>query len=340
MEQGQGRRTALVSCEIHVLMVEDSESDADLIEFELRRAGYKLRTRRVVTAREMSAALDGGAADVIICDFTLPQFSAPAALELVKARGLDVPFIVVSGSIGDQTAVEIMRAGAHDYVMKENLARLGMVVKRELREAAARAAAIHQAQHDGLTDLPNRSLLRARLDEALRVRPREMPLPLALLLLDLDRFKEINNTLGHQVGDALLREIGQRLQGAVLAGDLAARIGGDEFAVLLPGADVARAARLADDLVRVLQTPFVLDGQPIAVDASIGIAVAPKHGQDADMLLRCADIAMYQAKDSGTGPSLYRQHLDKNSPERLALLGELRRALCGGSTRSAASFRP
>jgi diguanylate cyclase (GGDEF)-like protein/PAS domain S-box-containing protein len=308
-------------------MVEDSESDAGLIEFELRRAGYELVTRRVVTAREMSAALDGGAADVIICDFTLPQFSAPAALELVKARGLDVPFIVVSGSIGDETAVEIMRAGAHDYVMKENLARLGLAVKRELREAAARAAAIHQAQHDGLTDLPNRSLLRTRLDEALQAQPRETPLRLALLLLDLDRFKEINNTLGHQVGDALLQQIGQRLQGAVLAGDLVARLGGDEFAVLLPGADAARATRVADDLVRVLQTPFVLDGQPIAVDASIGIAAAPEHGQDADMLLRCADIAMYQAKDSGAGPSIYRPDLDRNSPERLALLGELRSAI-------------
>ena len=316
-----------MSREIRVLIVEDSLSDASLIEFELKHAGYDLVTRRVETAREMRAALDEGTANVIICDYTLPEFSAPAALELVKARGLDVPFIVVSGSIGEETAVAIMRAGAHDYVMKGNLARLGPALERELREAAARAAAIHQAQHDRLTDLPNRSLLRTRLDEALRAQPQDIPSPLALLLLDLDRFKEINNTLGHQVGDALLQQIGQRLRSALRTIDLVARLGGDEFAVLLPGTDATRAVQVADDLVRVLQAPFVLDGQPIAVDASIGIAVAPEHGQDADTLLRCADIAMYQAKDSGAGPSIYRPDLDRNSPDRLALLGELRSAI-------------
>ena len=127
-----------MSRQIRVLLVEDSESDASLIELELKQAGHELVTRRVVTAHEMSAALDERAVDVIICDYSLPQFSAPDALELVKAHGLDVPFFVVSGSIREERAVEMMRAGAHDYLLKGNLARLGPAVEREVREAAAR----------------------------------------------------------------------------------------------------------------------------------------------------------------------------------------------------------
>ena len=112
------------------------------------------------------------------------------------------------------------------------------------------------------------------------------------------------------------------------AADLVARLGGDEFAVLLPGADAAGAGQRCRHARRsVLQAPFVLEGQPIAVDASIGIAVAPEHGQDADTLLRCADVAMYQAKRSGSGVAVYCAADDQNQPERLALLGELRTAL-------------
>jgi len=190
----------------------------------------------------------------------------------------------------------------------------------------ATTALAYQALHDGLTGLPNRGMLHAALQEAVSASHHGGP-PAALLLFDLDRFKEVNDTLGHQVGDILLQQIAQRLQGAVGADALVARLGGDEFAVLLPGADAMRSQQVADDLVRVLQTPFVLEGQQIVVDASVGIAAAPEHGQDADTLLRCADIAMYAAKESSAGPSIYRQHLDRNSPDRLALLGELRSAI-------------
>jgi diguanylate cyclase (GGDEF)-like protein/PAS domain S-box-containing protein len=183
-----------------------------------------------------------------------------------------------------------------------------------------------QALHDGLTGLPNRHLLNERLHASLLSRAPEASGP-ALLLLDLDRFKEVNDTLGHQVGDALLKQIGQRLQGAVQADDLVARLGGDEFAVLLPDTDASGALQVADMLGRVLQAPFMLDDQTIAADASIGIAVAPEHGQDADSLLRCADVAMYQAKRSGIGAAVYCAAEDRHRPDRLALLGELRHAI-------------
>jgi diguanylate cyclase (GGDEF)-like protein/PAS domain S-box-containing protein len=329
---------------IRVLIVEDSASDARLIEEQLERIGFKAVMHRVETACALSAALDEAAWDVVICDYDLPLFSASAALQLVRARGLEMPFIVVSGSFGEHTAVEMMRAGAQDYVMKGNSSRLGRAVERELRDAKDRgdrrreaeqlsaaqvayeAAAIYQAQHDALTDLPNRSLLRTRLDAALLAQSQNGA-PLALLLLDLDRFKEINDTLGHRVGDTLLQQIGQRLQDALRTEDVVARLGGDEFAVLLLETDSTRAAQVSNDLVQALLTPFELEGQLIAVDAGIGIAVAPEHGRDADTLLRCADVAMRNAKGSGTGPALYRSDLDRHSPDRLALLGELRNAI-------------
>jgi diguanylate cyclase (GGDEF)-like protein/PAS domain S-box-containing protein len=183
-----------------------------------------------------------------------------------------------------------------------------------------------QALHDGLTGLPNRSLLRMRLQQALAAQSADDQ-SVALLLLDLDRFKEVNDTLGHQVGDALLQETASRLQGAVRTSDLVARLGGDEFAIVLHGANAAGATHMAETLVRVLQAPFVLEGQPLVVDASIGIAIAPEHGQDADTMVRCADVAMYEAKRGGTRVALYCAANDQHSPDRLALLGELQHAI-------------
>ncbi len=184
----------------------------------------------------------------------------------------------------------------------------------------------HQATHDGLTGLPNRKMLILRTEEALaEAREHER---VGLLLLDLDRFKEVNDTLGHPVGDRLLQIVAHRLTHSVRPGDVVARLGGDEFAVLLPSIRDAHAAREVASRLRVALTePVRLEGMTFDLDASIGIALYPDHAPDFELLMQRSDVAMYLAKEGRTGVEFYLPGKDRNSPERLSLLGDLRRAI-------------
>jgi diguanylate cyclase (GGDEF)-like protein len=180
---------------------------------------------------------------------------------------------------------------------------------------------------DELTGLPNRRALTERLDLALQAGQRHGTAT-AVLLVDLDRFKQVNDTLGHHHGDVLLRAVAGRLGAAFRPEDVVARLGGDEFAVLLPDVhDAATAERLARECLDALLEPLVLDDLTLAVEASVGLALAPDDGEDRHALLRAADIAMYEAKHHGQGLARYDRAMDVNTPMRLALLGDLRRAL-------------
>ncbi|MEV5489435.1 bifunctional diguanylate cyclase/phosphodiesterase [Streptomyces bobili] len=190
----------------------------------------------------------------------------------------------------------------------------------------ARARAEEQLR-DPLTGLPNRQWLGERiwtaLDDAERIGARA-----ALMLIDLDRFRSVNDTLGHLAGDRLLLQIADRLRLALPRGAEVARLGGDEFAVLLPVADsTTSATRVARALVAHLSSPLDLDGLTLVLEASAGVAVFPDHALDAEGLLRRADVAMYQAKRDRTGVEVYESKRDSNTPDRLGLLGDLRRAL-------------
>jgi diguanylate cyclase (GGDEF)-like protein len=188
----------------------------------------------------------------------------------------------------------------------------------------------HQAHHDELTGLSNRKLLISRTAAALAQAERSQS-RVGFLLLDLDRFKEVNDTLGHHAGDRLLQQVAQRLTYSVRPGDLVARLGGDEFAVLLPWVPAAGAAReVATRLRAALAEPFRIDHISFDIEASVGIALYPDDATSFDVLMQHADVAMYLAKERRSGVERYVADSDRNSPARLALLGDLRRGLDRG----------
>ncbi|HEX6678743.1 MAG TPA: EAL domain-containing protein [Actinomycetes bacterium] len=186
----------------------------------------------------------------------------------------------------------------------------------------------HQALHDGLTGLPNRTLFRDRAEQAL-LRSNRNGSGFAVMVIDLDRFKEVNDTLGHHCGDLLLQEVAERLRRTLRKNDTVARLGGDEFGVI--GSDLCdhdAARTIADKLREALARPVVVGGLAMEVEASVGIAIHPEHGEDVETLLRHADVSMYVSKNTHT-PVVYASEYDHHSLTRLVLIGELRRALDG-----------
>jgi diguanylate cyclase (GGDEF)-like protein len=240
--------------------------------------------------------------------------SAVAVAQLLLWFGLTPSFL-------PRTDAEAIGAlGAFVLVIVVRMAGVTGAVKEK---AEARLA--YQALHDILTGLPNRAYFYERTDEVLVELPDSNT---AVLLFDLDRFKEINDTLGHQCGDRILVEVGPRVRKALRARDLVARLGGDEFCVLLP--DIGEredAVRIAERIVAVLEEPFEIDAIELAIGASCGIAIAPDNGTTAGQLLQRADVAMYVAKEAKGKVVVYADEFNVSTPAHLALLGDLRTAL-------------
>jgi diguanylate cyclase (GGDEF)-like protein len=322
---------------LRALVIEDSEDDTELLLHELQRGGYAPHHARVETPEAMNSELTARTWDIVFSDFSMPHFNAFDALSLLRNTGIDIPFIIVSGTIGEDRAVTAMKSGAHDYILKGNLKRLVPAVERELREARVREERreaeeiIHRlAYQDPVTSLPNRARFRELIQEAVAKAARDQH-SVSLLLMNLDRFREVNDTLGHSLGDQLLQQVGLRLRSALFAPDVVARLGADEFGILLPRLrETDSVEHVIKKLQDFLQAPFMIGGIPIAVEASIGVAMIPEHADDADTLLQRADIAMYRAKQMASGYSLYTQEYDSHSPERLGLMAELRDAIGHG----------
>jgi diguanylate cyclase (GGDEF)-like protein/PAS domain S-box-containing protein len=425
-----------VGIPLAVLIVEDSESDAKLIVRLLRKAGYEVVSEQIETAEQMRLALEKQPWDVVISDYSLPQFDGSAALELLKEKQHDVPFIVVSGAIGEETAVAMMKAGAHDYLMKGNLARLAPAVARELGQAEVRReqkrtedqlrqlsravkyspasivitdvngcieyvnlkfttvtgfsfdevlgkippntfgsiempleirsehwqtvrsgqewhgemlnrrkdgssyweaisispitdtngvithfVAVSEditarkdveekiqrlnaglellAMTDYLTNLNNRRYFMQRGAEEFK-RARRSNQPLSLLMMDIDQFKKVNDIYGHEAGDMALQQVAAVLKSSLREIDILGRIGGEEFAVLLPGTSLHEAAILAGRVQQTIaDTSVDMPGASLTITISIGVAVVTDEMSGVDDLLRNADESMYLAKHHG-----------------------------------------
>jgi diguanylate cyclase (GGDEF)-like protein len=227
--------------------------------------------------------------------------------------------VLVYGNMAD---INVAALGFAAATVVASLLRLAL----SFRELRALAESRRQATTDELTGLPNRRHFYERLRQELATADTNSS-PLALLVADLDGFKELNDTLGHHAGDLLLQQIGPRILDGLRSTDTLARLGGDEFAVLLPGCDGESAVAIVEQIRAALDEPFTIRGLNIHAEASIGIAAYPEHAEDGDALIRRADVAMYQAKESQTGWEIYVPARDLHSRDRLELLGDLRRAI-------------
>ena len=444
-----------------LLLVEDDENDAILILASLRHGGLQISHHRVWSKADLEKALLQEQWDAVLCDYNLPQFDGLAALRMVRSRDANIPFIIVSGAIGEETAVAAMRSGAQDFVMKQSLGRLGAVLVRELGEAEIRRTAhlansqlqakealldsivttaadgiavvnaagkidfanpalavltgnaatdlqgmpvqqllrassdiefwnvlctstgdirgdmtnlqMHAhtrtgaiipveikvsrmmldnspkltvvvrdvserarseermwrlAHFDELSGLPNRLLFRQLLEQAIRDANRERK-SIAVLFIDLDRFKLINDTAGHDSGDIVLRQVAGRLRQCLREADLLSRFGGDEFAALLREIDDPEAARAtAQRVLTAVAQPYDINGETYHLSASVGISIYPGDSPDATALLRNAELAMYRAKDQGKNNfQFHSPQMNARSLEYVVLERSLRRAI-------------
>ena len=243
----------------------------------------------------------------------------------VGAFEIYVPYAPVADRIANETRELFATLAVGLVLLYVALYRIMAGASRRLRQQAQENE--HLALHDTLTGLPNRNLFRDRTEQAVRAARRDGD-SVALLLIDLDRFKEVNDTLGHRNGDEMLVEVGERLRRSVREIDTVARLGGDEFGVVLSRVrSVDDAVALGEKLRFAISEPMILAGVLLDVDVSVGIALYPRDGDDIDVLLQRADVAMYAAKDERTGVELYRADSDEYSTTRLALVAELRRAI-------------
>jgi diguanylate cyclase (GGDEF)-like protein len=330
-----------------ILAVDDVPENLRVVAGFLLQAGYDVRP--VTSGREALQVAAADPPDLVLLDIRMPEMDGFAVCARFKAdpatAGIPIVFLSASGDLADK--LQAFEAGGADYIEKpfqerEVLARVDLQLRlrraqRELAEArdVLEAKVVERTQalaklayFDTLTGLPNRKKFSEDMD---RMLADPSVSGFALLLLDLDRFKSINDALGHGVGDELLKQLAGRLL-AVLAGrpGFVARMGGDEFAVCIEGADIGDAEHLAELILGNLESPFALENMRIEMACSVGIAVYPRDGDRCGELLRCADVAMYVAKQTLSRYACYAPQQDTNSLSRLALVSQFLDGLKAG----------
>jgi len=293
---------------VKALVVDDDPETRSMLGNYLAIRGHEVTA--VPDAEAGRDALESDEFPLVILDWALPGMDGIELCRWLRTtpRGGASFVLLITGREQPGTLPAVLDAGANDFLPKPfTLELLNVrlsIAERQVQEIKAqkvtREQLAHQALHDPLTDLPNRTLLADRLRQAMALGQRNRA-PLALFFVDLDHFKEVNDTYGHAHGDSLLMQVGERLRAAVRKSDTVARLGGDEFALVLPDSDAGASAVIAEKILATLAEPFVVEGTSIPAGASIGIAIYPDHGTKPDTLMRRADAAMYQAKYSRAG---------------------------------------
>lgn len=317
---------------LRALIVEDAEEDAELLAFHLRKAGYDVIYERVDSEPAMRLSLARGTFDIVFCDYVIPGFGAKAAFQLLRQTHQDLPFIVVSAEVDEEGASDLLIAGADDFIAKGRYTRLAPTVRRTLATAEEhrrverlQLALELQTQRDALTGLFTRAAFIERIRQGLARVP---AMPVAVMRLELDQLARINESVGYDLGDELVRAVAARLATAVPAEAALARIASDEFGVTAAVGEDA-ALQLAGQLLATLERPFVIGGQAIHVTAVVGAAVSPQHGTDAATLMRRAGIARERARRSGLATALCSAE-DERSGGGLAEVEEFRGAIGRG----------
>ena len=313
-----------------VLLIEDNPGDARLIELML--AEDPDTPFRLSCVDRLSRGLDFLSSQkpgIVLLDLSLPDSHGLETFDKVFAHSPSVPIIVLTGNDDQMLALSAVKTGAQDYLVKGKLDRelLVRAMHYSIERKRYQEQLEHQANYDALTGLPNRNLLHDRLKQAVFAQRQHRSI--AVVFIDLDHFKFINDSLGHSAGDRLLRQMADRLREAVRDGDTVSRLGGDEFILVLndqPTEDIV--FRGMQRIIAKVSEPVVLEGQELTVTCSAGISLYPQDGPDVDTLLKNADAAMYRAKDHGRNNfQFYTAEMNKLVNERLSLEANLRRAV-------------
>ena len=314
-----------------VLLVEDSLIDAQLIRRLLRRVTSSYyRVTHVRTLNDAVLSAEDLVPHVILADLNLPDSRGTQTVASLQTSYPDIPLVIVSAWEDEAISLRSVKAGAQDYLVKGHIdgANLHRVIRYAIERKRTELELVRLAHFDQLTSLPNRTLLRERVDHAL-ARAMRAGSGVATLILDMDRFKEINDMLGHEIGDKLLVEAARRIRANVRDQDTVARLGGDEFAVVLEGVSEAKEVLpVIERIIGSLGELTEIDGHEVSSSISVGIAMYPENGNDLSELLRAADLAMYQAKSSGRGRyQFFADAMQEEAQSRHALEWALRRAV-------------
>ena len=287
---------------INVLLIEDNDVDSQLTQDLLTDWSIEeFKITRTKTLAEGLTLLSRVRFDAVLLDLSLPDGFGLATVRQVHATSPTIPVVVLSGVSDQSLALQAVQQGAQDYLVKgqghpELLAR---AVRYAIERKRAEEHLTYLAQYDQLTGLVNRSLFRDRLVQAM-ARSKRMQQPIGLMLLDLDRFKAVNDTFGHDMGDELLKTVSERLKACVREVDTVARMGGDEFTIILEGVtSEENILMVAKRITESIATPYELKGEHISIGISIGITIYPHDDHPVDELLKHADTAMYRAKQLG-----------------------------------------